>query len=62
MPKTKFSISHKDDEMLELVRKTGQKTLAVWAIDCAERVMPFLRNNIHKIIAPGRLSRRSGCG
>jgi hypothetical protein len=26
--------------MVELVRKTNQKTLAVWAIDCVERVLP----------------------
>jgi hypothetical protein len=37
----KFSIAHKDDEMWELVNKTDQKTLALWAIDCAERVMPY---------------------
>jgi hypothetical protein len=27
--------------MLALVQDTDQKTLAVWAIDCAERVMPY---------------------
>ncbi len=37
----KFSITHKDQEMLGLVGKTDQKTLAAWAIDCAERVMPY---------------------
>ena len=37
----KFSIAHKDEEMLELVKSTDQKTLAVWAIDCAERVLPY---------------------
>lgn len=42
IPKPKFSIAHEDDEMLGLVSKTGHKTLAVWAIDCAERVMPYL--------------------
>jgi hypothetical protein len=41
MAKPKFSIAHKDEEMLALVSKTDQKTLALWAIDCAERVMPF---------------------
>lgn len=41
MKKTKFSIAHKDEEMLELVKSTDQKTLAVWAIDCAERVLPY---------------------
>src|SRR5260370_28296764 len=41
MEKSKFSITRKDEEMLELVRKTDHKTLALWAIDCAERVMPY---------------------
>jgi hypothetical protein len=41
MRKTTFSIAHKDDEMLALVHATDQKTLAIWAIDCAERVMPY---------------------
>ena len=45
MRKAKFSIAHKDEEMLELVSKTDQKTLALWAIDCAERVMPFFEEN-----------------
>jgi hypothetical protein len=41
MSKATFSIAHKDEDMLALVQDTDQKTLAVWAIDCAERVMPF---------------------
>ena len=41
MAKSKFSITHKDEDMLELVSKTDHKTLAHWAIDCAERVMPY---------------------
>jgi hypothetical protein len=40
MKKSKFRITLKDEEMVELVNKTDQKTLAVWAIDCAERVLP----------------------
>ena len=27
--------------MVELMRKTDHQTLAVWAIDCAERVLPY---------------------
>lgn len=38
--KSKF-VLHKDEALVELVGKTGHKTLAVWAIDCAERVMPY---------------------
>src|SRR5437879_12313997 len=41
MERPKFSITHKDESMVELVRKTDHKTLANWAIDCAERVMPY---------------------
>ncbi len=41
MPQKKFSIAHKDEEMRELMSKTDHKTLAIWAIDCAERVMPY---------------------
>src|SRR5260370_11634575 len=41
MEKSKFSMTRKDEEMLELVSKTDHKTLAIWAIDCAERVMPY---------------------
>jgi hypothetical protein len=40
MGKSKFSVTHKDEPMVALVRKTDHKTLAVWAIDCVERVLP----------------------
>jgi len=45
MKKSKFSIAYKDTEMLELVSKTDKKILAIWAIDCAERVMPYFEEN-----------------
>lgn len=41
MKKSKFSLTHKDEEMLELVSKTDQKALAIWAIDCAKHVQIF---------------------
>jgi hypothetical protein len=41
MAKTKFSLARKDEPMAELVSTTDQKTLAVWAIDCVERVLPY---------------------
>jgi hypothetical protein len=37
----KFSLVRKDEAMEDLVRGTDKKILAVWAIDCAERVLPF---------------------
>ena len=41
MKKPKFSVIHKDQAALELMRKTDHETLAVWAMDCAERVLPY---------------------
>jgi hypothetical protein len=42
MNKYMFSLTrHKDERIVELVRKTNHKTLAVWAIDCTERVLPY---------------------
>ena len=39
--KSKFSVTFKDESIVELVKKTDQKTLAIWAVDCVERVMPY---------------------
>jgi hypothetical protein len=44
MKKSKFSLVPQKAFFLELVEKTDQKTLAVWAIDCAERVMPYFED------------------
>ena len=41
MKKSKFSLAQYKDGFLDLVNKTDKKTLAVWAIDCAERVMRY---------------------
>ena len=42
MKKYKLSLTrYKDERFVELVRKTDHKTLAVWAIDCAEHVLPY---------------------
>jgi hypothetical protein len=38
---TRFSLNRKDEPMEELVRGTDKRTLAVWATDCAERVLPY---------------------
>jgi hypothetical protein len=45
MKKSKFSLVPHKAFFLPLVEKTDQKTLAVWAIDCAERVMPHFEQN-----------------
>jgi hypothetical protein len=39
--KSRFSLARRDEPMVELVRKTDHRTLAVWAVDCVERVMPY---------------------
>jgi hypothetical protein len=41
MRESKFSVTFKDESILELVKKTDKKTLAIWAADCVERVMPY---------------------
>jgi hypothetical protein len=42
MQKSKTSlIQYKDAKITALVSKTSHKTLAVWAIDCAARVLPY---------------------
>lgn len=39
--KTWFSFADTDEEMAELVNKTDHKTLAIWAVSCVERVLPY---------------------
>jgi hypothetical protein len=41
MKKSKFSLAKHKGEFLELVKKIDHKILAIWAIDCAERVLPY---------------------
>jgi hypothetical protein len=36
-----FSLRDKDERILDLVSSTDRETLATWAIDCVERVLPF---------------------
>jgi|SRR6185436_13392271 len=45
MKKSRFSLAKHKGEFLELVSKTDHKTLAVWAIDCAQRVKPYFEEN-----------------
>jgi len=41
MKRAKFSLAHQKGAFVEIVGKTDHKTLAIWAIDCAERVLPY---------------------
>nr|WP_320160458.1 hypothetical protein [uncultured Methanoregula sp.] len=40
-----FSLSDKDGPMEELVRGTDKRTLAIWATDCVERILPYFEDN-----------------
>jgi hypothetical protein len=44
MKKNKFSIAHADEQLVNLVKNSDKKILAIWAIECTERVMPFFEN------------------
>ena len=52
--KSEFSITRKDEEMLKLIRKTERKLLAVWAIACADRVLPYFAKERPGDPRPGR--------
>lgn len=54
MEKSKFSITHKDEEMLELVKKADHKTLALWATDCALHVLPYFEQKYPQDKRPRR--------
>ena len=41
MEKSRFSVTHKDKSLVELVSETDHRTLAVWAVDCVERILPY---------------------
>lgn len=45
--KSKFSLTYyrKDERIVELVNQTEKKTLALWAVECAERVLPYFKNS-----------------
>jgi|ERR1035438_8880315 hypothetical protein len=44
MEKSKFSLTHYKAEFLEDIREIDTKKLAIWAIDCTERVMPYFED------------------
>jgi hypothetical protein len=41
MKRPKLAVTDMDKPIAELVRKTDHKILAIWAADCAERVLPY---------------------
>lgn len=48
MKKPKFSLAHKDEEMMALIKNSNQKVLAIWAIDCARRVLTYFKKKYPK--------------
>ena len=41
MKKQIYSLTHKDQAIVDLVERSKHKILAAWAIDCVERVLPY---------------------
>jgi hypothetical protein len=41
MARSRFSVTDKDESLLEIMRTTPHAALATWAADCAERVLPY---------------------
>jgi hypothetical protein len=55
MTKLRFSLAaYKDPTTVELVSKTDHKALAVWALGCAERVMPYFEKRYSQDPRPRR--------
>ena len=49
LKKPKFSLAqYKDSKTVELINSTDQKVLALWAIDCAERVLHLIHTPLLK--------------
>jgi len=45
MAKRKMAVTSKDEAIAELAHTCEHKALAIWAADCAERVLPFFENS-----------------
>lgn len=55
MKKPRFSLAtYKDPATVELVSKTDHRALAVWASECAERVMPYFEKQYPQDPRPRR--------
>jgi hypothetical protein len=53
MATSKFSLTYfRDARIVDLVKKADKKILAVWAIDCAERILPFFEKKYPCDIRP----------
>jgi hypothetical protein len=45
MERLKLAVASMDKEIAKLVNETDHKTLAIWAADCAEQVLPYFEKN-----------------
>ncbi len=52
MKKPTFRLTYQNPELLKLVKFADKKTLAQFAIDCTERVMPFFENSYPNDLRP----------
>lgn len=48
MERPKLATTSMDREIVKLVNESDHKTLAIWASDCAERVLPYFERNFSK--------------
>jgi hypothetical protein len=48
MPQPKFSLIEKDPQLRSLIQESDKKTLAIWALACAERVLPYFTQSFPK--------------
>lgn len=44
MKKPKITVTNLDEQIADLVKQTEKKILVIWALDCAERVLPYFEN------------------
>ena len=52
MKKSKIVVTKMDKIIFDLAIKSDHKTLAIWAIDCALRVLPYFEDKFPKDIRP----------
>ena len=52
MKRPKLAVTAMDKPIAELVRKANHKLLAIWAADCAERVLPYFEDKYPKDTRP----------
>jgi hypothetical protein len=43
MKQSTFNLNYQDESLLALVKGSDHRTLALWAIDCVERVLPYFK-------------------